>query len=108
MRAGLVAVTLLGLVALALRAFEIDAVGFRWDQHAYGSVVWTFLGLQTFHVASSVAENLALLVVLFRGRVGHSHRADVAASAVLWYLVVAGAVLQYALVFVDILRTGVG
>jgi cytochrome c oxidase subunit I+III len=108
MRRWLIVVTVLGWSCVGLRVLLFQRLPFRWDQHAYGSVVWSMLGLQTFHLASSVVENTAFLVLLYRGPVAHSHRADLSASTLLWYLVVAGALTQWGVVFLDILRTGAG
>jgi cytochrome c oxidase subunit 3 len=106
MRRWLIIGTALGVVALVVRWQIFEALPFRWDDNAYGSVVWTMLGLQTFHLLSSVVENGLFVGLLFRGPVEEKHRSDLHATTLLWYLVVGGATLQWSLIFVDILRTG--
>src|SRR5206468_3392580 len=54
----LLVVIALGAVSLALRVPEFHALGCRWDSHAYGSVVWTTLGMHTAHVLTSTVENV--------------------------------------------------
>jgi cytochrome c oxidase subunit 3 len=106
MRRWLVIGTALGAAAGLCRIEIFRALPFRWDAHAYGSVVWTMLGLQSFHLLTSIVENGSFIALLYRGPVADKHRADLHASTLLWYLVVAGAALQWAVVFLDILRTG--
>lgn len=47
MRFWLLVASVIGLAALALRAMEMGGMTFRWNSHAYGSVVWTIFGLHT-------------------------------------------------------------
>ncbi|TIW75986.1 MAG: cytochrome C oxidase subunit III, partial [Mesorhizobium sp.] len=46
-RIGLIVMSLVGIVPLILRAFEFPAMHIKWDQNAYGSIVWVMLGLHT-------------------------------------------------------------
>lgn len=108
MRRWLMVGTAIGVVALVCRIAVFRMLPFRWDTNAYGGAVWTFLGLQTFHLLSSLVENTVFALLLVRGPVEEKHRSDLHASTLLWYLVVAGSVLVWAFIYVDILRTGVG
>jgi cytochrome c oxidase subunit 3 len=103
MRRQLIAATVLGAVAAALRWYEVHALPFRWDSHAYGSVVWGLLGLQWIHGLTGIGENLVYIVLLFTGPVEAKHRADVEVSTPLWYFVVAGAVVAWLVVFLEVL-----
>jgi hypothetical protein len=40
---GLVVLLVVGVVLLVIRALEFDALNCRWDDNAYGSIVWTLL-----------------------------------------------------------------
>jgi cytochrome c oxidase subunit III len=60
-RLGMTAAAGLGLVFLALQGLELAGGGFRWDDHVYGSVVWTIVVLHAAHVATLVG--LAVLNV---------------------------------------------
>jgi cytochrome c oxidase subunit III len=103
MRRALIVATVLGAIAAALRWYEVHLLPFRWDSHAYGSVVWALLGLQWVHALTGIGENLVYIVLLYTGPVEDKHRVDVEVSTVLWYFVVAGAVLAWAVVFLEVL-----
>ena len=49
-RIGIVMMTVVGIVPLFIRYFEFAALNTRWDSNAYGSIVWTLLGLHTTHL----------------------------------------------------------
>jgi cytochrome c oxidase subunit 3 len=99
----LIAATALAVVAAGLRWYEVHLLPFRWDSHAYGSVVWALLGLQWIHGLTGIGENLLYIVVFSVGPVEDKHRVDVEVSTPLWYFVVAGAVLAWAVVFLEVL-----
>jgi cytochrome c oxidase subunit III len=103
MRTGLIAATALGIVALILRWYEFHLLPFRWDSHAYGSIVWSLLGVQWVHGLTGIGENLLFIVLLFVGPVEAKHRVDVEVSTILWYFVIAGATLAWATVFLEVL-----
>lgn len=103
MRRQLIAATVLGAIAAALRWYEVHLLPLRWDSHAYGSVVWALLGLQWIHGLTGIGENLVYIVLLYVGPVEDKHRVDVEVSTPLWYFVVAGAVLAWAVVFLEVL-----
>jgi len=99
MRLWLGLATLLGAVAAVLRWYEFHLLPFRWDDTAYGSIVWTLLGLQWVHQLTGVGENLLMEAVLFKGPVEKHHCVDVEVTTPLWYFVVSGAVLCWLVVF---------
>lgn len=88
-RLGLIGMCLFGIAPLVVRCFEFSAVNVRWDDNAYGSVVWFVLGLHTTHILADVAETIVLTVLMFT-RHGHSGRrfGDVHDNAFYWYFVV--------------------
>jgi cytochrome c oxidase subunit III len=87
---GLAIMVLLGVVSMALRALQFaGALGCRWDSHAYGSVVWTLLGMHAAHVITSTIENALLLAVLLRGPVERKDFVDAHVNAFYWYFIVA-------------------
>jgi heme/copper-type cytochrome/quinol oxidase subunit 3 len=91
--------TVLGFGALALRGFEFAALGCRWDSHAYGSIVWTILGMHAFHLVASAIENVLLLALMLRGPIERKHFVDATVNALYWYFVVAAWLPLYVLVF---------
>jgi cytochrome c oxidase subunit 3 len=103
MRRELILATALGVIAATLRWYEIHLLPFRWDSHAYGSVVWTLLGLQWVHGLTGIGENAVYIVLLFVGPIEDKHRVDIEVSTPLWYFVIAGAALAWAVVFLEVL-----
>jgi heme/copper-type cytochrome/quinol oxidase subunit 3 len=80
--------TALGFGALALRVFEFRAMHCRWDTHAYGSIVWTALGMHTGHLIASTFENILIGLLMLRGPLERKHFVDTNVNAVYWYFVV--------------------
>jgi heme/copper-type cytochrome/quinol oxidase subunit 3 len=80
--------TIIGFVSLALRAGEFVSMHCRWNTHAYGSIVWTMLGMHTGHLIASTIENLLLALLMRVGPVERKHFVDANVNAVYWYFVV--------------------
>jgi cytochrome c oxidase subunit 3 len=106
MRAGLVLATLPALVAVGLRFYVMRHLPFRWDANAYASVVWTLLGAQWVHGLTGVGENVLYIALLWTGPVEDKHRVDVDVSTPLWYFVIVGGTLVWALLFLGPLAGG--
>jgi cytochrome c oxidase subunit 3 len=88
-RAWLVVSTVFGVAASALRAWEINAIPFKWTASAYASLVWTLIGLHVVETIASVGENLFLIAVLFQSKRDKRHFTDLEANAVFWLFVAA-------------------
>lgn len=88
-RFGVWIMTLIPIANLILRAYEFGAFGCRWDTNAYGSVVWTILGLHTFHLLTDWYDTAILLVMLYTGPIEGKTYMDVSENAEYWYFVVA-------------------
>jgi cytochrome c oxidase subunit 3 len=101
MRRWQVVTTVLLAAATVLRLIELHALPFRWDDHAYGSVFWTILGLHTFHLITSVGESLLVLGVLVRGPIEAKFPVDVHVSGVYTYFVIASWVPLYAILYLE-------
>lgn len=106
MRRNLIAATLLAIAGIALRIWLMSELPFRWDDHAYGSVVWGLLGLNLFHGLTAIGEDGVYVVLLFLGPVEDKHRVDVEVSSPLAYFVAVGAIVVWAVVFLEILVGG--
>lgn len=89
-RIGIVTMSILGTVPLIVRIFEFPALKVSWDSNAYGSVVWTLLGLHTIHIITDLVDTLVLAALMFT-RHGLSSRrfGDVQDNAMYWNFVVA-------------------
>ena len=97
---GLALCVTLGLGFSVLRGFEFRAVHTQWDSHAYGSVVWTLLGLHTFDLVAEVLETILLMVFAFTGPMTDHLFLDISDSAPFWYFVAAIWVPIYAVLYV--------
>lgn len=95
----LVLMTVLGVLPLVIRGFELAALNVRWDSHAYGSIVWLLLGLHTVHLLTDVVDTAVLAVLMFT-RHGHGKRfSDISDNAFYWYFVVASWVILYLVIY---------
>jgi cytochrome c oxidase subunit III len=101
MRFWLIVTTALGLLSLVLRVAEFGELPFRWDHHAYGSVVWTILGLHAIHLLPANIENVMFITLLFKGPVEEKHLLDIRLNCLYWYVVVAWWILTYAVIYLD-------
>jgi cytochrome c oxidase subunit I+III len=74
---------------------------FRWDSHAYGSLIWTTVGLHTVHVITGIVENLLFITVLTRGPVEDKLMDDLRLNSMYWYFVAACWALFYCIFYLD-------
>jgi heme/copper-type cytochrome/quinol oxidase subunit 3 len=54
----------IGIAAAGFRLLEFQSLNVRWDTNAYGSIVWTTLGLHTSLLLFDVLETATLLLLL--------------------------------------------
>lgn len=106
MRRNLVLATLVALAALVVRIWLFHSLPFRWDSHAYGSVVWGILAIHFTHGITGIGEDALYCVLLFVGPVEDKHRTDIEVSAPLVYFVAAGGIFVWGLMFAPILFGG--
>jgi cytochrome c oxidase subunit 3 len=98
-RRDLVIMSVVGLVLLGLRIFELGSLHVRWDQNAYGSILWFLLGLHTLHLVTDLGDTIVLTVLMFTKH-GHGKRfSDIGDNAFYWYFVVASWVPIYLIVY---------
>jgi cytochrome c oxidase subunit III len=79
---------LFGAAFIAVRVMEFAALNVRWDSNAYGSVVWTLLGLHTAHMVTDWLDTLVLGVLFFTGPLEGKRFVDVSENSMYWYFVV--------------------
>ncbi|MBB3318272.1 MULTISPECIES: cytochrome c oxidase subunit 3 [unclassified Rhizobium] len=86
---GLILMTILGIIPLPFRVFEFYALHTMWDQNAYGSIVWTLLGLHTTHIVTDLADTVVLTCLMFTRHGNNTRRfGDVQDNALYWNFVV--------------------
>lgn len=99
-RIGLVAMSAIGLLTLAVRAMEFGALNCRWDDNAYGSIVWVMLGLHATHLITDIGDTLVLTVLMFTKHVEPRRYTDVTDNCVYWNFVVLAWVPIWGLLYV--------
>lgn len=84
-RIGLIVMSLCGIAPLVFRVFEFPALHVRWDDNAYGSIVWTLLGLHTIHILTDLIDTLVLTCLMFSWHGDNTRRyGDVEDNALYW------------------------
>jgi heme/copper-type cytochrome/quinol oxidase subunit 3 len=79
---------LFGTANLIIRVFEFASLNCHWDANAYGSVVWTILGLHTTHLLTDWYDTVVLLIFLYVEPPHGRAFMDVSENAEYWYFVV--------------------
>jgi heme/copper-type cytochrome/quinol oxidase subunit 3 len=92
--------SVIGIVPLVIRAFEFPALHVKWDDNAYGSILWTMLGLHTTHLVTDLIDTIVLAVLMFT-RHGKNRRrfGDVQDNALYWNFVVLTWLPLYACIY---------
>lgn len=85
---GLLVSLLLGTIFLVLKVIEYSKVPYRWDSHAYGSIIWTIIGFHSAHVASVVLKTIVVDVLAWRGYFNRERRLGVTVNGLYWHFVV--------------------
>lgn len=99
-RIGHVICIAIGIAFLVIRWKNVSEVGFKWSDHAYGSMVWTIIGMHTFHMLAATGETLVLLIYECVWPVTKKQLLDIRCTAVYWYFVVLAWVPFYFIVYV--------
>ena len=88
-RIGIVMMSVFGIAPLVVRVFEFPALNVSWDTNAYGSIVWTLLGLHTTHMITDLVDTLVLAALMFTRRGSNPRRfGDVQDNAMYWNFVI--------------------
>jgi len=98
-RFGSLLMTFIGLVLVGIRAVELDHLNVRWDQDAYGSVVWMLMILHTSHLATDLGDTAVQMVWLFTHEIGDDQYADVSDNCNYWTFVVLAWLPIYVLLY---------
>ncbi|HEV2801114.1 MAG TPA: cytochrome c oxidase subunit 3 [Pyrinomonadaceae bacterium] len=89
----------LGVVFCVLRGFEFYSLNVMFDSNAYGSVVWTIIGVHSFHLVAEVIETCVLAAVLLAGHTEPKYFVDSTDNALYWYFIVAIWIPCYAVLY---------
>src|SRR5256885_8103499 len=92
---------LMGIAFIVIRFVVMANIGYKWSDHAFGSIVWVVVGLHTFHVIAASGENSLLLVYLFAWPATKKRFLDVRCAAVYLYFVILTWLSFYLFIFVQ-------
>ncbi|QFU17503.1 cytochrome c oxidase subunit 3 [Microvirga thermotolerans] len=95
----LIVVLAFGLAAIGLRFLEFGGLHVKWDQNAYGSLLWALLGLHTVHIITDVVDTIVLTVLMFTRHAHGKRFSDVGDNAFYWNFVVLSWLPIYALLY---------
>jgi cytochrome c oxidase subunit III len=94
-------VTLLMAIAFAVvRVFEFGALNCRWDQNAYGSIVWANMVFHTAHLLTDMVDTVVLIVLMYTGPVEGKRFVDCAENGIYWNFVIVMWLLVYAVIYI--------
>lgn len=85
---GLALAVALGVTFLVLKAVEYSDSAYRWDTHAYGSIVWTIVVFHSTHVASVLLKGIAVAGLALKGHFTRERRLGVQINGLYWQFVV--------------------
>ena len=98
-RGDLLLMSFVAVVVLVIRGFEFSTLNVRWDQNAYGSIVWVLLGLHTAHILTDAIDTFVLTALMFTKHIHGKRFSDVEDNAIYWDFVVISWLPLYALIY---------
>lgn len=87
-RIGLVLMSLIAVANLVVRYFELRHLNTDWSIDAYGSAVWTLIGLHVVHLITDAFDTVVLAILFFTPLVEGRRFMDAAENADYWYFVI--------------------
>jgi heme/copper-type cytochrome/quinol oxidase subunit 3 len=87
------------VILLTLRALEFNSLNTRWDNDAYGSIVWFTIGFHSTLLLLVFIEDLFIAGTFVKGPLEEKHFSDASDSAFYWYFVVAAWIPLYVLLY---------
>ena len=98
-RIGLVVMVGIGIGLIALRALEFTTLNVRWDQNAYGSMVWAIVALHTLHLVTDVYDSGVAAVLVWRKRMTGRRFSEITDNALYWHFIVWSWAVLYVVVY---------
>jgi cytochrome c oxidase subunit 3 len=78
---------LLACSVLILRWQQFMDLEFRWDEHAYGSIVWTITGFHFIHVVSAIIGTAVVFILSLMNYFDKDRQLAVVVDTLYWYFV---------------------
>ncbi|MGN6184443.1 MAG: cytochrome c oxidase subunit 3 [Thermoanaerobaculia bacterium] len=98
---GMSGATIVSALAAVARWFELEGINYKWNTHAYGSIVWAIYFMHSFHLLSGVIENAVMTVLLYKGPVEKKHILDVSLGTIYWWFVIVAWIPFWLLITLD-------
>lgn len=96
---GVTASCLLATMALGFRGLQFAALDIRWDEHAYGSIVWVIAGFHFTHVVSAILGTAVVALLAWRGYFTPQRQLAVVVDTLYWYFVAGVSLPIYIVLF---------
>src|SRR5947209_6587814 len=93
---GVLLMLLITILAIAMRFTEFRGSHFRWDDNAYGSLVWTLLALHLTYLLAAGAEFIIMGLYMLRHGIDMKHALDVTLAGGTWYWLAGTWILVFA------------
>jgi heme/copper-type cytochrome/quinol oxidase subunit 3 len=90
----------IGIAFLIIRWHNMTELGFKWSDHAYGSLIWFSIGMHTYHMLAATGETISLLVYELVWPVTKKQLLDIRCTCVYWYFVVITWIPFYFIVYI--------
>jgi len=90
---------LFNLALIVLRYYEFDSLHFKWNDNAYGSILWMILGLHMFHLIALFCADICLTAWVFARGMDDKHALDLTVAAVYWYWIVGMWIILFPVVY---------
>lgn len=87
-RAGLIIMSLIGVLNVVIRYFELKHLNCDWSMDAYGSIVWTIMGMHLVHLLTDLVDTVVLTALFFTSLVEGRRFMDAYENADYWHFVV--------------------
>ena len=97
----LAACLLAGLAFFTIQFTVLANLGFKWSDHAYGSVVWTVIGYHMLHAIAAAGETALLLIYSLVRPIVKKQLLDFRCLAIYWYFVILMWLPFYFIVFIE-------
>jgi heme/copper-type cytochrome/quinol oxidase subunit 3 len=93
--------TVVEIIIVALRAYELHALQIRWDTSAYGSIVWFTFGFHTTLLVFDLLETVGFAALFLWAPAEKKHFADVSDSVMYWFFMALVWVPLYFMLYVS-------
>jgi cytochrome c oxidase subunit III len=88
LRVAMLVAIAMAVTFLVLKVVEYADKSYRWDDHAYGSMIWVMIGFHSAHVFTVVLKTIIVDVLAWRGYFNEHRNLGVGVNGVYWHFVV--------------------